>query len=228
MHISLPGYLEIMRGHPSFDCQTNDCEPRVEDTMADLFETSAVFASWETIHKTVGRNHDKFVVNCGRHYRSAGWKHLGLLDNSKFPEAFDNEYRLDKFTKEAVFDYLQNNNPQFLWVGLGDTDEWAHAGNYDNYIDALIDADKFVGQIVSQLSSPDTTFIVTADHGRGIDWRNHGSDVQSSKDWVMMTGRNVPKKGFVKYSGIRRLSDILPTVKYLLGKSSDSPLLMGL
>jgi hypothetical protein len=215
-HISLPGYLEIMRGHPSFDCQTNDCEPKIEETMADLFETSAVFGSWDTIRKTVGKNSDKFVVNCGRNYRSAGWKQLGLPDSTSFPEYWDPLYRPDSLTQQAVLDYLKNNNPQFLWVSLGDTDEWAHAGNYDKYIESLVEADKFVGQMVNQLSSKDTTFIITADHGRSKDWRSHGWDVESSKDWLMLSGRKVPKKGFVKYDGTKRLSDILPTVRHLL------------
>lgn len=220
-HISLPGYLEIMRGHPSTDCQENDCEPRlVEDTMADLFTKSAVFASWDPIRKAVGSNVDGFVVNCGRHFRSTGWKVLEIEDNQSFPQAWDPIYRSDDWTEKAAVDYLQHNNPDFIWISLGDTDEWAHYGDYNQYIESLQQADKFVGMIIEMVRAgedgDDFTFIVTADHGRSADWRHHGWDRESAKDWLMMTGRAIPNKGFVSYPDKKSLSNILPTVKELV------------
>lgn len=220
-HISLPGYLEIMRGHPSTDCQENDCIPRLkEDTMADLFDKSAVFASWDTIRFTVGKNTNKFVVNCGRHFRSQGWKDAELEDDQKFPVAWgDPIYRPDDLTEKAAIEYLQYNSPDFIWISLGDTDEWAHYGDYNGYIEALKQADKFVGMVVQMVKTgedgQDFTFIVTADHGRGLDWRHHGWDIESARDWLMLSGRGIPRKGFVRYSEKKSLSNILPTVKEL-------------
>lgn len=221
-HISLPGYLEIMRGHPSTDCQENDCEPRLkEDTMADLFEKSAVFASWDTIRKTVGKNTNKFVVNCGRNFRSDGWKKMDLEDNQNFPEVWgDPIYRPDDLTEKAAVDYLQWYAPDFLWISLGDTDEWAHSGDYDKYLESLQQADKFIGMIVEMVKQgqdgQDFTFIVTADHGRGLQWQSHGWDKESARDWLMMAGRGIPAQGFVTYPTKKSLSNILPTVKHLV------------
>ncbi len=221
-HISLPGYLEIMRGHPSTDCQDNDCEPRLkEETIADLFKVSAVFASWDTIRKTVGQNADNFVVNCGRNYRSTGWKKMELDDNQTFPEAWgDPIYRPDDLTEKAAVDYLQYYSPDFIWISLGDTDEWAHHGDYDKYIEALQQADQFVGMAIQMIKSApdgsDFTFIVTADHGRGLNWHHHGWDIESARDWLMMSGRGIPRNGFVSYKEKKSLSNILPTVKQLV------------
>lgn len=221
-HISLPGYLEIMRGYPSVDCQTNDCEPRLKtETMADLFNKSAVFASWDTIRKTIGKNTDKFVVNCGRDFRSTGWKKAELEDNQSFPEVWgDHLYRPDDLTEKAAIDYLQYYSPDFFWISLGDTDEWAHAGDYDKYIEALQQADKFVGMVIEMVKQAedgkDFTFIVTADHGRGLQWQSHGWDPESARDWLMMSGRGIPAQGFVTYPVKRSLSNILPTVKELV------------
>lgn len=221
-HISLPGYLEIMRGYPSVDCQENDCEPRLKtDTIADLFNKSAVFASWDTIRKTVGKNVDSFVVNCGRTFRSTGWKKAELEDNQSFQEVWgDYLYRPDDLTEKAAVDYLQHNNPDFIWISLGDTDEWAHSGDYDKYIEALQRADKFVGMVVEMVKQgedgQDFTFIVTADHGRGLNWHHHGWDRESARDWFMMSGRGVPAKGFVQYESKKSLSNIFPTVKELV------------
>lgn len=221
-HISLPGYLEIMRGHPSTDCQENDCEPRLkEDTMADLFNKSAVFASWDTIRKTVGKSVDSSVVNCGRSFRSTGWHKAELEDNQNFPEVWgDYPYRPDDLTEKAAIDYLQYYSPDFMWISLGDTDEWAHYGDYDKYVESLQQADKFVGMAVEMVKrgedGNDFTFIVTADHGRGLNWQHHGWDKESARDWVMMAGRGIPSKGFVQYPTKKSLSNILPTVKELV------------
>jgi hypothetical protein len=219
-HISLPGYLEIMRGHPSTDCQENDCEPRLkEETIADVFNKPAVFASWDTIRKTVGTNTDRYVVNCGRHFRTKGWKQAELEDNQSFPEAWDPIYRPDDLTEKAAIDYLQYYSPDFVWISLGDTDEWAHYGDYNKYIESLQQADKFVGMVLEMVKSgedgSDFTFIVTADHGRGLDWRHHGWDNESARDWLMMSGRGIPAQGFVKYPEKKSLSNILPTIKEL-------------
>lgn len=224
MHISLPGYLEIMRGHPSIDCQSNDCEPKLETTIADLFDDSAVFGSWETISKAVSKTPDKFVVNCGRRYRSKAWKELSLPDNSTFPESWSPRYRPDTLTQVAVLDYLKIHQPQFLWVSLGDTDEWAHAENYKEYLKSLMEADKFIDQLMNMY--PNASFIVTADHGRGLDWSSHGIDAESARDWFMMSSPSLTQKGFIKFDHTKSLSNIFPTIKCLIsGKREEDSLI---
>src|SRR5271165_6735253 len=44
--VSLPGYMEITRGHPSTDCQTNSCKPVIDQSIISLFRHPAVFSSW--------------------------------------------------------------------------------------------------------------------------------------------------------------------------------------
>lgn len=228
MHISLPGYLEIMRGHPSTDCQTNNCENVVlDDNMTFLFKESAVIASWDTIRKTVPST---VVINSGRSFRSEAWKKLGLDDNQAFQEYWEPEYRPDFLTKDAALDYFQYNNPDFFWISLGDTDEWAHAGNYEQYLESLKSADEFIGQVIKMVEhsydKADYTFIITADHGRSLFWNSHGEDAASARNWLMMTGRGVPSRGFVSYKEVKSLSNILPTVKFLVtGLSNKDSLL---
>lgn len=226
-HISLPGYLEIMRGRPSHDCTTNECEPVLDVTIADLFATSAVFGSWDTIHKAVSKHADTFIVNCGRTFRSQGWKDLGIIDDNTFPEAFDPLYRTDNYTRVAVLNYLNAKDPpQFLWVSLGDTDEWAHHSNYDAYLQSLIDADQFVGEMISKYGVENTTYFVTADHGRSYAFHSHGWEPESARDWLMMMGKDVPANGFVKFDKQKALSNIFPTVKSLVtGKRQEGSLL---
>jgi len=218
-HISLPGYLEIMRGHPSSqDCLDNYCNPKLDITLTDHFESAAVFASWDTIKKTVSKTPDKFVINCGRDYRSAEWFKMTLPDDKKFPVTFDDpDYRADEYTEKVVFEYLEYYRPQFLWVSLGDTDEWAHWGDYKNYLEELRRTDVFIGKLINEYPK-DTLFVLTEDHGRSRDWRNHGWDLDSARVWIMMYGVGVSPQHFVKFDGVKSLSNIKPTILHLTNK----------
>lgn len=219
-YISLPGYLEIMRGHATKDCYSNNCKIEATNTINDaVFEheqTSkiGIFSSWDVIRKVPGSHRDKFSVNVGKFYRSKYWQTLGESDNKKYVNPFfeDGSYRPDTYTTTVALDYLKTYHPRFLWVSLGDTDEWAHRGQYNNYIMALKAADVFIGKIIANTNKSNTVIIVTTDHGRGTDWRSHYNDINSRRVWLMMYGNSVPKLGFIKTKNELSLSNIYPTV----------------
>jgi Metalloenzyme superfamily len=183
-HISLPGYLEITRGHPSTDCQSNTCSPTIDQSVFWFFRRSAVLGSWMGIDKTVP-HYSHIYTNIG------------------------NPYRWDNETITQAKAYLQDHNPDFLWVALGDTDELAHQNSYSGYLKALQTSDAFIGWLVERY--PTSTIIVTCDHGRNMDFRDHGIDKASERVWLMMRGPNVPVKGTVSASRLS-LSNILPTI----------------
>lgn len=219
-HVSLPGYLEITRGHPSTDCNDNYCRPKpLGTTVTDFFQSSAVFAGWDEIALTFTQKPDT-VFNIGRHLRSPAWKSLKLRDNQWFPEYFSETYRSDAMTTQVAMDWQalpKTGMTRFVWVSLGDTDEWAHAGDRRHYILSLNDADITIGKLMASVpTNEDATFIVTADHGRSDpDWTAHG-DAASGRLWLMMTGVGVPARGWVTYDTTRSLSDVLPTIRTLL------------
>jgi len=184
-HISLPGYLEITRGHPSTDCQSNYCFPVIDQSVFWFFQNPAVISSWETIKRTVPPNTNTYVDT------GTAW------------------YRYDNITELVTVALLEVQTPDFLWVSLGDTDEFAHQNNYPRYIEALQMADNFIGYLVKRY--PDATIIVTADHGRNQNFKDHGKDKSSERVWLMMRGPSVPRKGFVSAAPLS-LSNILPTI----------------
>lgn len=187
-HISLPGYLEITRGHPSVDCQTNNCNPYIDRSILEEFTHPAVFGSWSGVSKTLPSYRNL--------YYDIGFR-----------------YRNDIDTMYAASIYLTDESrlsgPDFLWVSLGDTDEYAHKNDRQKYIESLQRADNFIHYLVSNY--PNATFIVTTDHGRNKNFRDHGYGKESERVWLMMRGPNVPHKGFVKTTHIS-LSDIYPTI----------------
>lgn len=210
-HISLPGYLEMMRGTPTLDCFTNSCDLELHTTLLDFYDKAAVFSSWDTVRKATSTHVDKLVISSGRNYRSQVFHDMKLPDNRDFECYVGHlDYRPDEFTIKSTFDYLSREKPHFLWVSLGDTDEYAHAGNYEDYIKSLKRFDFFVGEVIREYDE-NTVFIVTTDHGRSQDWRHHSFDDESSRVWLMMHGAGVAHLGHVKLRNKKSLSDIMPT-----------------
>lgn len=211
-HISMPGYLEIMGGYPSLDCFSNYCQRNNKPTLIDEFpNNSAIFAGWDTISKVF--NNNLAIVNIGKKIRNKQWNVLNLPENNDLSDDFeDEEYRADKYTEEAVLLYLAKyKQPNFMWISLGDTDEFAHMNNMLFYWISLNSADEFIGKIL-KLAEPNTVFIICPDHGRAKNFRDHGLDSESGKVWIMIGGSNIPKIGFVKYNHDVYLSNIYPTI----------------
>lgn len=185
-HVSLPGYLEMVRGHQSLDCQNNFCSnPIIDQGIFWFFKNPVVFSSWPGIIKTIPINSNHITYNIPSTYRS------------------------DNLTILSSLYYLNNNHLDFLWVSLGDTDEYGHQDNYYQYIKSLQVADSFIGLLVNKY--PNATFIITTDHGRSLNFRDHGSDKASERVWLMMRGPSIPKLGSIKIESIS-LSNILYTI----------------
>jgi hypothetical protein len=91
-----------------------------------------------------------------------------------------------------------------LYIGLGETDEFAHEGRYDLYVRAARNADEYLRLLWETVQAmPDyrgnTTMIVTTDHGRGnapVEWRSHGAGIQGSdRIWIAVIGPDTAPLG---------------------------------
>ncbi len=111
--------------------------------------------------------------------------------------AYWNGVLFDAPVMQAAIEALRTRSPRVLYVMLGETDEWAHEGRYDMYLDAAFRSDRFIGSVWQLLQSlpayrDRTTLLVTTDHGRGAtaaDWTDHGRDVPAAeRTWMAMIG----------------------------------------
>ncbi|MGH7271668.1 MAG: hypothetical protein ACREJ3_14650, partial [Polyangiaceae bacterium] len=99
----------------------------------------------------------------------------------------------------------------------------AHRGDYRGYLEALQRSDAFIGDLAAALSrlgarGRHTTVIVTADHGRAYDFKDHGAEFpESGRVWLAAFGGDVKGRGLVRSPRRRTLSDVAPTVRALLG-----------
>jgi bisphosphoglycerate-independent phosphoglycerate mutase (AlkP superfamily) len=123
--------------------------------------------------------------------------------------------------------YVQEHQPRVLFVGYGETDEWAHSGRYDLVLRAAHQFDKFVGQLWNTLQSMpsyqgQTTFILTTDHGCGgglTAWKNHGTKQEGSKNiWIGVLGPDTQPLGERENAPAVAQSKIAATIAVLLGQ----------
>jgi Metalloenzyme superfamily len=240
--VSLPGYREIISGRADAACTDNDCGDIDRPTLLDELRAGqalqpgelAVIASWEKIARASALESRGVTVSAGRH-AGAGRERLRvsaraaqLLDEGARGKARPGygDYRPDRFTAPLAREYLRAERPRFLWVALGDTDEYAHRGDYAGYLDALRSADRTVGELWETLGElgrygEETTLIVTADHGRADSFTDHGEAPESSRVWLVAAGGAVPRAGEREAAHTVHLADIAPTLRALLGLPAD-------
>ena len=95
----------------------------------------------------------------------------------------------DSWLQSTALPYVKSVKPRVAFLGFGETDEWAHDGRYDVYLQAAHHVDGFIRALWEMVQTipqyrDKTTFIFTADHGRGsgpTEWRNHGEKTQNSE-----------------------------------------------
>jgi phosphopentomutase len=105
-----------------------------------------------------------------------------------------------------------------LFIGLGDTDEWGHRDDYENYLRALRHADEFIGELLSTLDSSgeygrSVTLVVTTDHGRADSFQEHRAHAEAARVWMAAVGGAVPRQGYVRSPSDRHLRDVAPTLR---------------
>jgi hypothetical protein len=235
--ISLPGYIEIFGGRPDLRCYWNECKPAPMRTIVDQIRDSsgpdevALIASWPNIARAATTGETSYVLSAGRSLVQreetlrADPVTAALLDQASRVGAWPGEgdYRPDVFTERIALRRLAVSHPRFMFVGLGDADEYAHRSNYRGYLEALRESDTFLGNVMTTLRSmgargQHTTLLVTTDHGRAKDFVHHGPQFpESGRVWLVAGGDDVLGRGFMATSRRHTLSDVAPTVRALLG-----------
>lgn len=210
--ISLPGYNEIFGGRSPVACADNECPPTRRPTLVDEVRARsldvAVFASWSPIVRAAALHPSDIVWSTGQ------------------PET--GAFRPDRDTADLALAYLPEHRPSFMFVGLGEPDEFAHRADYAGYLGSLRQADTILGELraaVGQLGERGrhTSIFVTCDHGRSDDFQNHGAPwPESSRVWLVAAGGAIPARGFVESDRRHRLADIAPTIRALLDLPADA------
>jgi hypothetical protein len=230
-YVSLPGYTEMLTGRAS-PCRNNDC-PRTThasfpDVVANRGQSAAVFSSWERIERVVATESPHLIVSAGRHGGTdlassprAADLALRYRDTRAFPG--EDDFRRDRFTKEIALAHWADAHPTFMFLGFGEPDEFAHKMDYPGYVGSLRELDRAIGELFDLIDragefGKKTTVFITADHGRAHDFKSHGDFApESGRTWLVALGAGIEARGLLTKHPERRLRDIIPTARTLLG-----------
>ncbi len=136
----------------------------------------------------------------------------------------------DSLTYRAAREWVPANRPRCVFIGLGETDEWAHEGDYDQYLRAAHRDDGYIREMWNFCQSDPqykgtTTFIITCDHGRGDntagpkEWNNHNAKtVGADQIWIAILGPDTPAMGERTNCPPVTQSQIAATLAALLGE----------
>lgn len=212
---SYPGYSEMMTGEPQAEVTSNDLVRYPHRTVLEHARESlglgyhevAQIGSWDGLKYAASSRDGAFFMNGGHDPVPAELSTPATdlyVDLRRQVQQFWEETSSDVLTWRIAREYLQKNRPRVLWLGLGQSDDWAHARRYDLVLDYLHIADSLLADLWQTLQSMEpyrgrTTLIVTTDHGRGrtpADWAEHDFGIAGSEDiWIAIIGPDTPATG---------------------------------
>ena len=190
----------------------------------------AVYGTWNVFQDIFNEKRSGLVMQTGWNLPEQGkltprQKLINQLYRTTTP--LDNEDTYNSFIQVPLLDYVKTGHPRVLFVGYGETDNWAHLGRYDLVLESAHGFDHFVQQLWETMQSmPEyrnqTTFILTTDHGRGsglVEWKEHGVEQKGSENiWIAVLGPDTQARGERANVGPVTQSQIAATVAAFLGK----------
>lgn len=236
MNFSYPGYHELFGG---FADPKIDSNAKRDNPNASVFEflhgrpgfrgRVEIACTWDVFPFIFRARQNGLPVH-------AGWVPLKadkLTDRERaLNELMDQVPRIwhdnamDVFTFGAARSALERRKPRVLYVGLGETDEWAHGRRYDLYLDSARNSDRFLAELWAWLQNDPqyrgkTALLVTTDHGRGptrVDWTDHSKKTATAEFiWMAVLGPDTPARG--EREGVEvTQSQVAATVAALVGE----------
>ncbi len=251
LHFSYPGYNEILTGFADPRIKSNDKIANPNKTFLEWLDhqkgfkgKSAAFGSWDVFPYIINEKRSGVFTNAGfepmkNTSDNPRIKELNQLQKD-MPSPWDT-VRMDAFTFNFAMEYLKEQRPRALYIALGETDDFAHDGHYDQYIYAAQRNDAFLARLWNWVQNDPqyknkTTLLITTDHGRGFDdlemWKHHGRFKYKDKNgemkiadiagdntvWMGVIGPDTPALGEMKNIGDVTSSQIAATLMKLLGQ----------
>ncbi len=237
LKFSYPGYQEILCGYPDPRINSNDAPANPNATVLEWLHGKpayrgrvAAFAAWDAFDRIFNRDRCGFLVNAGFAPLATGIvsPEVELLNRLKqeIPRQWEDE-PADALTFYTALEYFKAARPRVFYLSLGDTDDWAHAGRYDEYLTAACRADGYLRTLWETAQSMPqyrgkTTLIFSTDHGRGeglSDWRDHGEKMKGAEFiWMGFLGPDTPALGERADVATVTQSQVAATLAALLGE----------
>ncbi len=263
---SYPGYNEIFTGRVDDSLNSNAKTPNPNITFLEWLNTRyskdssiGIFSGWDVFPFIFNRERSGLFINAG--FEPMSYPHsqseaspkgkqdekitmqIELMNQlqAQIPSPWE-AVRHDAFTYGFAKIYLQTIKPKVLVINLGETDDFAHHGKYDAYLDSAKQTDDYLRDLWTTLQSmadykDNTNMIIITDHGRGSnadDWQHHASKlavqnymtaldkfkegiVGSEHVWFAAMGPNIKSQGLLKTQSELTQSQFAATALALLG-----------
>lgn len=199
MWFSYPGYSEILTGQANDGViNSNDRVRNPNTTVLEFLKRRlnldknqvALFGSWDVFNWIGEHQEGSITINAGHEpydHPDPEIKVLSELQKERL-SPWDS-VRFDYFTFRFAMEHLKTYQPRVMHIALGETDDWAHGGDYAHTLESFHKNDQQLRELWEYLqSSPKyrgkTSIIITIDHGRGKtirDWTDHGEKVPEAQ-----------------------------------------------
>jgi hypothetical protein len=219
MWFSYPGYNEILSGRAD-DARitSNDKIPNPNTTVLEMANKDAryrgkvaAFGSWDVFPYIINEDRSGIPVNAGFELATGD----GLTEREMFLNELQPKVpspwgtvRLDAFTHYYALEYMKKTYPSFVYIAYGETDDFAHDGDYAAYLKSAHNTDGLIQELwrfcqTDPYYKDNTLFLVTTDHGRGTEpletWKGHGSNVKGAGEvWLLAFGKGVVPRGEIQ------------------------------
>ncbi len=239
---SYAGYNEILTGYADPAIISNRKKNNQNENLLAFLNTQpayknkvAAFTSWNLFEYILNKKQADFYLNSG--YQAVSHDSLSpteLLVNAVQSGAVDNTQntRNDMLTFVTAKEYIATMHPKIVYIGFGETDEYAHGGNYDSYLQSAHLFDEYLAQLWYLVNKDpfyknNTSFIITTDHGRGqktANWIRHGLFTPGSNScWLMTLGKGFEANGELKNKADIFNEQLAQTIAVMLGYNFNPP-----
>jgi hypothetical protein len=235
---SYPGYNEMLTGSPDPRINSNEFGPNPNVTvfewlngMPEFHDHVAAFATWSVFKDIFNQPRSHLDVHAGwdTPYTAGNLTPREELLNDLYRHStrLEDDDTYNSFLQPLLLEYVKSQKPRALFVGYGETDNWAHSGRYDLVLESAHEFDHFVAELWNTMQQiPDyrgqTTFLITTDHGRGsgpVEWKEHGKDQKGSENiWLAVIGPDTPPLGERAHATPITQSQIAATLAAVLGQ----------
>ncbi len=237
--ISYPGYNEILTGYadPTFipNTKVNNPNPNMLEWLnkQNSYKGKVVaFTSWNVFPFILNRERTGIPINSGyedmEEDADSSYEWTNTVQNNVQKKGHT---RYDELTFLNAMEYIKLNKPHVAFIGLGETDEFAHAKRYDLYLNQAGKLDRMLESLWYYIQTEpfyknNTTLIVTTDHGRGKtlwNWNKHSVlTAGSGQAWLAMIGPGVLPLGEIKIPNQIYQNQLAATVVEFLGFQFNS------
>jgi hypothetical protein len=234
-NFSYPGYNETLTGFADPRIHSNDKLPNPNITVFEWLHQKpafhgkvAAFGAWDVFPFIFNVQRAGFLVNAGYDPLAVSpvSPRVDMLNRLKRDTRVWPDEAYDPFTFQTSLEYLKRHKPRVMFLGLGDTDEWAHDGKYDLYLHSAHRADAYLKELWDTVQAMKqyrgaTTLIFMPDHGRGEgpQWKSHGEKIPDSKYiWMAFAGPDTPALGERQNVAPVTQSQMAATLAALLGE----------